>query len=307
MIVVKNISKKLGDKQVLHDISFHIGAFENVGIIGKNGAGKTTLLNIISGILKPDSGFLRIHSAENAMEDYEILRKVTYVSGAKSQLWSEWKLKDSFENCAKMYHINKRDFAERLEKLSEIFEIKDCLNKKVQDLSLGQKMRGEIIYALLPEPEIILLDEAMIGLDVSVKYKIMKLFKEIKEEKKTTMIFTSHNLTEIEKLCDRIILIEEGNIIFDGSIEKIRKDVAPIYRLDIEVEGDFPDLEDLPIEKFMINQNKMSVSFDKQKIETVELLRHISKRCAVKDVKIKQPNLEDTIRKIDKTKMNMKK
>lgn len=298
MIVVKDVSKRLGEKQVLQNISFHISEFESVGIIGKNGAGKTTLLNMISGLLKPDTGFLRLHLEKETLENFELLRKVSYVSGTKSQLWSDWKLLDSFENCAKMYRIEKRDFRRRLEELTELFEMTECLDKQVKSLSLGQRMRGEMIYALLPQPEILLLDEAMIGLDVSVKYKMMDFLEKLKKEKKTTMVITSHNLTEMERLCDRVILLERGSIIFDGSIEKIKRDFAPAYRLTIEVDGNFPDLEDLPIEKFVINNQTMTVLFDRQKVETAELLKHITGKCNLKDVRITEPNLEDTIRKI---------
>ena len=298
MIVVKDVSKRLGEKQVLQNISFHISEFESVGIIGKNGAGKTTLLNMISGLLKPDTGFLRLHLEKETLENFELLRKVSYVSGAKSQLWSDWKLLDSFENCAKMYRIEKRDFRRRLEELTELFEMTECLDKQVKSLSLGQRMRGEMRYALLPQPEILLLDEAMIGLDVSVKYKMMDFLEKLKKEKKTTMVITSHNLTEMERLCDRVILLERGSIIFDGSIEKIKRDFAPAYRLTIEVDGNFPDLEDLPIEKFVINNQTMTVLFDRKKVETAELLKHITGKCNLKDVRITEPNLEDTIRKI---------
>lgn len=300
MIVLKEVSKNLGGRQVLQDVSFHISEGECVGIIGRNGAGKTTLLNMISGILKADRGFLRVHFAKDTLKDPEALRKTAYISAGKSQLWEEWKLIDSFENCGKMYRISKEDFERRLRKLIEQFHMADCLPKRVRELSLGQKMLGEIIYSLLPEPRLLLLDEAMIGLDVSVKYKLMDLFQQIRKEKKTTMIFTSHNLTEIEKLCDRIILLEGGRILFDGSMEKIKRDFAPLYRLEIETEGDFPDLEDLPVEKLVIDHGRMAVQFDRQKIETAELLEHITKKCRVKDARIREPNLEDTIRKINR-------
>lgn len=242
---------------------------------------------------------MRVHFAKDTLTDFEALRKTAYISAGKSQLWSEWKLIDSFDNCGKMYRISREDFQSRLRKLTEQLDMEDCLQRRVCELSLGQRMRGEIIYALLPEPKLLLLDEAMIGLDVSVKYKLMDLFRRLKEEQKTTMILTSHNLTEIERLCDRIILLEGGKILFDGSIEKIKRDFAPLYQLEIEAEGDFPDLEDIPVEKLVINHNRIAVQFDKQKIETAELLEHITKKCRVKDARIKEPNLEDTIRKIN--------
>lgn len=298
MIVVKNVSKTLGGRKVVNDISFHIAPFEGTGIIGKNGAGKTTLLNIMSGILKADCGFIRISGCKDTLKDYGTLRKLVYVSGTKSQLWSDMKLIYSFDNCGKMYGMGKRDFKERLGMLTDIFDIEDCLYKPVNQLSLGQKVRGELVYALLPEPEILFLDEAMIGLDVSVRERIMSVLNELKESMKATIIYTSHNLVEVERLCDRIILIDNGMKIFDGSVESIMRGYAPEYKIDFEIQGEFPDMEDLPVEKYVMDNNILSIKFQKQKVETVAIIRHITDRCRINNIKLTEPNLEDTVKKI---------
>lgn len=298
MIVVKNISKTLNCKKVINDISFHIPPFECTGIIGKNGAGKTTLLNIMSGILKADCGFIRINSSKDILNDYKTLRKLVFVSGTKSQLWDDMKLIYSFDNCGKMYGIKKQQYIERLDVLTDILDIKDCLYKPVNYLSLGQRMRSELVYALLPEPEILFIDEAMIGLDVSVKERIVSVLYGLKNERKTTIIYTSHNLTEVEKLCDRIILIDSGRIIFDGSVSKIMKEYAPEYRIDFEIQGGFPDIEDLPVERYFIHKNILSIRFQKQKVSSSAIIRHITERCNIVNIKVREPNLEDTIKKI---------
>lgn len=298
MIIVKDVSKKLGGKEVLKEVSFHIAPNECVGIIGRNGAGKTTLLNIMSGILKQDSGFVRINGCKDTMQDFNTLKCLSYVSGMKAQLWTEMKLIYSFENCGKMYGINSRDFSIRLEELLEVFDIKDCLQEPVKYLSFGQRIRSELVYALLPKPKILFLDEALIGLDVTVKDRIMRIVEKMKENKEVTILYTSHNLMEIEKICDRLILLDKGNILFDGRVERLMKEFAPEYQIDIETEGDFPDLEDLPVEKYGINKNILSVRYDKQKVNTSFVIRHIISRCRVKNVMITEPNLEDTIKKI---------
>lgn len=298
MIVVKNVSKTLGNKKVVDNISFHIAPFECAGIIGKNGAGKTTLLNMMSGILKADCGFIRISDCKDTLKDYATLKKLAYVSGTRSQLWSDMKLIYSFDNCRKMYGMGKHDFTVRLGMLTDIFDIKDCLHKSVHHLSLGQKARSELVYALLPEPEILFLDEAMIGLDVSVKERVMSVINELKENRKTTIIYTSHNLVEVEKLCDRIILIDNGTSIYDGSVEEIMKEFAPEYSIDFEIDGAFPDMEDLPVEKYVMDNNILSIKFQKQKVETAAIIRHITDRCVIKNIKLREPNLEDTIKKI---------
>ena len=298
MIVLKNVSKKLQEKTVLDNISFHISPNENVGIVGRNGAGKTTLLNVIAGTMKPDCGFLRVEGAENTLGNPGVLRNMSYVSGTKYQLWEDIKVRDSFNHCIEMYRIPKETAQKRLEELEKVFEIEKFLDSIPKSLSLGERMRCELVYALLAKLEILLLDEAMIGLDVSIKYKIMQYLAEIKEEKKTTILYTSHNLVEIEKLCDRIILIDEGRIIFDGSIERIMQEFSPLYHLEIKVADVLPDLEDLPVEQLCIENDAMHIIYDKQKIDTAQILRHIMEKSKVQDVRLFEPDLEGTIKKI---------
>lgn len=298
MIILKDICKNLGEKQVLDHISFHISPNENVGIIGLNAAGKTTLLNIIAGVLKPDSGFIRVGGTENVFENRKMLRQLSYVSGMRHQLWEDLRVKDSFENGIKMYHLDEKSAKARLEELEEIFEIKDLVHLRPQKLSLGERMRCELVYGLLAEPQILMLDEAMIGLDVSVKYKIMEYFQEYRKKRQSTILFTSHNLMEVENLCDRIILLDKGTVIFDGSVERIMKEFAPLYRIKMKTEGVLPDFDDLPLEKIRILQDGIEVIYDQQKIKTEQILEHVVKKTPVEEIKLYEPDLEGTIKKI---------
>lgn len=298
LIVLKDICKTFGEKKVLDQISFHISHKENVGIIGLNGAGKTTLLNVIAGMIQPDSGFIRVGGAERVLDNPEVLRKFSYVSGMKSQLWEDLRVKDSFENCIKMYHLNTETAKNRLAELEEIFEIKQLIHMPPRKLSLGERMRCELVYALLPEPEILMLDEALIGLDVSIKHKIMKYFEEYCREQKSTLLFTSHNLMEVEKLCDRIILIDDGKIIFDGRIEQIMKEFSPLYRMTVKMGENLPDFEDLPLEKISIQGNVVDIVYDCQKIETKQILEHILRKNSMEEVRLYEPDLEGIIKKV---------
>lgn len=300
MIVLKNICKNWGEKEVLKNLSFHIAPNEKVGIIGLNGTGKTTLLNIIAGIVKPDSGFIRVNGAEHMLENYPLLRELSYVSGTRSQLWEDLRIRDSYDHCIKMYRMEKEDAKKRLDLLTEVFDMKKLLMMRPKSLSLGERMRCELVYALLAEPKIFLLDEAMIGLDVTIKHKVMEYFERYRKETEATMIFTSHNLWEIEKLCDRVILLDRGSVIFDGSMEQIMRKYAPFYRLEAKIKGGLPDFEDLPLEKFYYAGEEIEVVFDKQKIETAQILKHIMRWCKLEDVQLHEPNLEETIQKIYK-------
>ena len=298
MIVLKDVSKQLQGKEILHDISFHIAENEKAGIIGLNGAGKTTLLNVISGMLKPDTGFIRVGGAENVLESDEVRRQFAYVSGTKSQLWEDIKVKDSFEHCMEMYHIAKEEAAKRLEELTDVFEIESVLNKLPGNLSLGERMRCELVYALLIEPKILLLDEAMIGLDVSIKHKIMQYFSKTWKTKKVTIVYTSHNLAEIEKLCDRVLLIDHGKMIFDGSVDRIMREFSPLYHMEIKTGEKIPDFEDMPFEKLCIEKELLHIVYDNQKIDTAQILKHILEKSKVLDVRLFEPDLEGTIKKI---------
>ena len=299
LIVIKDICKSYGEKKVLNNISFHIARGERVGVIGLNGAGKTTLLNIISGILQPDSGFKRVNNTENVLERDDIKRNIVYISGTKSALWEDLRIKDTYDNCISMYKIDKDVAKKRLEELKEVFDIGHLFDSLPKEISLGERMRCELVYGFLVSPKILLLDETMIGIDVSIKYKIMKWLENFNMGE-STLIYTSHNLQEVEKICSRIILLDKGNIIFDGSVEELLEKYEPLYSLSVNTKGVYPDMEDLPIEKMIIDNGMIEILYQKKKIETKQIVNHILSKCEIYDMKQIEPNLTDTIKKVYK-------
>ena len=298
MIVFKDINKSFSEKRILKDISFYISPGERVGIVGNNGAGKTTLLRIMSGTLKPDNGFIRINYSENPLENFEVLKDIVCISGTQSQLWKDMRIKDSFDNCIRMYKLPKESAKERLNTLVDVFEIEPLLNEIPGKLSLGEKMRCELVYALLIEAPVLLMDEAMIGLDVSIKHKAIEYFEKYCKLKECTLVYTSHNLTEVEKLCERILLIDEGKIIFDGSIDRFMREFSPLYRMEIKVGENLPDMEDLPIEKLGMENDRLYITYDKKKIDTAQILKHLKDKTVLLDIKLFEPDLENTIKKV---------
>lgn len=298
MIVLKDISKSLQGKRILNNISFHISENETVGIIGRNGSGKTTLLKIMTGLLESEEGFLRVGGTKNLIENRQILKHIAFVSGDKYQLWEELRIRDSIAHVIRMYGISQNEADERFLELDKVFEIKNFLDAIPQSLSVGERMRCELVYALLAAPKLLLLDEVMIGLDISMKHKIMKYFEQIKEKQDVTILYTSHNLGEIETLCDRILLLDEGRIIFDGSMQQMMQEFAPLYQMEVMMDDNIPDFEDLPLEKFVITGNTVKIIYDKQKIDTTQILEHILGQTRVLDVRVLEPNLEETIKKI---------
>lgn len=298
LIILKDVSKTFGKKKVLKGISLHIAENENVGLIGLNGAGKTTLLNVIAGAIKPDAGFVRTNGRESLIEDKKALKDLVYVSGTRSQLWEELTVQASLENCIKMYQIDPPVFRSRLVRLEEIFETREFMNRRPGHLSLGERMRCELVYALLTEPKILMLDEVLIGVDVSIKHRIMQFFETYRKEKHSTIIYTSNNLAEVEKLCDRVILIDAGQIIFDGKTERIISGFSPYYRMQVGIADEIPDFEDLPLEKYSIDSDMITIDYDKQKIETTQILRHLMGKSKIKDIRLFEPDLEGTVKRI---------
>lgn len=298
MIVLKGIHKSFEQKQVLKNVSFYLAPGEKVGIIGKNGAGKTTLLRIMNGTLKPDEGFLRIHYTENPLENFQVLKDIVCISGTQSQLWKDMRIKDSLDNCIRMYKLPKQTAKERLNKLIEILEVEPLLNALPGNLSLGERMRCELVYALLVEAPVLMMDEVLIGMDVSVKHKVMTYFETYFKKKECTLIYTGHNLSEVEKLCDRILLIDKGKIIYDGSIDRIMREFSPLYQMKIKTGENLPDMEDLPIEWMKIENDSMQIAYDKRKIDTAQILKHLKDKVILSDIKLYEPDLESTIKKV---------
>ena len=159
-------------------------------------------------------------------------------------------------------------------------------------------MRCELVYGLLVNPKLLLIDEALIGLDVSVKFKIMQFFENYKEQTNSTILYTSNNLSEVERICDRVIVIDQGEIIYDGTTQRALREFAPLYKIKLVLEGRAPDLGDLPIERFVLDNDTLSVEYDKNKVDTSQIIKHVMEKCIVRDVVLYEPNLENVIKKI---------
>lgn len=298
MIVLRNVQKTRGGREVLRDVSFHIAPYESVGIIGLNGAGKTTLLDTITGMIKPDSGFIRINGQESLAGKSSLCRELAYVSGTRPQLWEGLKVRASLENCAEMYRVDRRTAESRLEGLVQVFLIGQFLDRTPECLSLGERMRCELAYAFLAAPPVILLDEVTLGLDVSVKDRVLRYLEEYKRQNRSTLLYTSNQLSEVERLCGRVLMMDAGRIIFDGSIRHMLERISPLCRMEAQVSPALPDFEDLPLERYCIDGERITLEYSKQKLDTAQLLRYLMERCEIRDVRLSEPDLEEAVRKI---------
>lgn len=297
MIVVDNLSKSYGQRKVLNDISFHISKGERVGLIGLNGAGKTTLLNILLGKTLPDSGLVRVFGQNNMSFGRDALKKIGYASGTEFRLQRNLKIQYSLENCAAMYDVPADVYNARLTELCNNLGIDEFLHSEPHQLSWGQRMKCELALAVLPQPELLILDEATIGIDTSAKETILQYIDAMQTKNETTIIYSGHYLNEIERLCGRIIMLYDKAVLYDGSTREFTSKYGSYRTMRLKCDS-LPDIEDLPVEKYCIECGETVITFDKSKITAAEIIRHIRQKCGIMEIKLVEPNLEDTIKKI---------
>ena len=204
------------------NISLTVKQGEMVGYIGENGAGKSTTIKMLTGILTPTSGSIIVNGMNPHKQREEFVRTIGVVFGQRSQLWWDIAVQESFRLLKKVYRVSDEEYNRHMGHVIETLEIGPLLDKPVRKLSLGQRMRCELAAALIHNPPLLFLDEPTIGLDVLVKLKIRKFLKEINEQYKTTILLTTHDLTDIEALCERVVLLDEGKIIYDGKLNQLQ-------------------------------------------------------------------------------------
>lgn len=300
-------SKQLEKKVALNGISFDIPKGGIVGFLGQNGAGKSTTIKIMTGILTPTNGKCSV----NGIIPYKNRKINAYdigvVFGQRTQLWWDLPITETFSILKKIYKINESDFKKRLDLLSEILDLDDFMNKSVRTLSLGQRMRADIAAALIHNPKVLYLDEPTIGLDIVVKDKVRNAIKNFNNEYKTTIILTTHDMSEVEELCSRIIVIDKGSLIYDGSIDKLKGMYGNTRTLELSVK------DDLLFDKIKIN-NKLNISqedlvimkenkkiyltHNREKVTTIQLINAILEEIEVKDINIIDMPVGEVIKQI---------
>lgn len=290
-------NRKYLDVQAVDDISFEIGEGELIGFIGPNGAGKTTTLKVLSGLLYPTSGEVSVLGFEPFKRKSKFLRQIALVMGQKNQLWWDLPAVDSFLLNKEIYEISDESYRKTLGELTELLDVSDILNIQVRKLSLGQRMRCELIAALIHSPKVLFLDEPTIGLDVVMQQKLREFISEYNRNFNSTILLTSHYMQDVKQLAERVIIIDHGKLIFDGKLDDIVKKYAKVKilsiifkeKVNIEKLKAFGKIEEDDFPKVVI-----SVPLEKSKKIAVDLLQNFS----VEDLNIEEPTIEEIIREI---------
>lgn len=281
--------------EAIKNVNFEIKRGETVGILGLNGAGKSTLIKILTGIILPTSGKINVLGFNPSEDRYNYSYNIGVVMGQKSLLWNNIAVIESLKLYKNIYDIKDEAFYERLNLFDEVFKINDLIKKPVRKLSLGERMKCEIVASLIHNPKILFLDEPTIGLDLIAKRQIHKMLVKMNKMLNCTIILTTHNLNDMEIICDRIILLNKGIKIFDDKKEKLMlSDDKRIINVTLEKMDESNLLEELGYKK--ISHNKYSIEVNKNNLSFN--LEKISKFKAISDINIESKNLEDLIYEI---------
>lgn len=294
-------NRKFEIKKAINDISFKIEKGELIGFIGPNGAGKSTTIKILVGILVPSSGAVNVNGLIPYKNRLENAKKIGVVFGQRTQLWWDIPVSESFILTKYMYKIPDKKYNENINLFSEILGIDKFINLPVRQLSLGQKMRADLCAALLHDPEIIYLDEPTLGLDVVAKKNIREFINEINKRRNTTIILTTHDMVDIEKLSSRVIVIDHGKIIHDGNLEYLKNKYGNDEILSLELEEQEPDLNRLykfGVVEIKKEKNKILLRYDKNKINSTKIIKFIMKNYRIKDFIVYGTEIDEIIRKI---------
>lgn len=277
------------------DLSFHIDTGEIVGFIGPNGAGKSTTIKMMSGILTPTQGQVLIDGRNISKHRKEVVKDIGVVFGQRSQLNWDLRLGESFELLKHIYQINQKEYDKTLDELDQILGIKELLDKPVRQMSLGQRVKGDLVASMIHSPKVLFLDEPTIGLDVSAKYALRKFIKEINKVRHTTVILTTHDLGDIQELCERLIVINSGVLMEDGNLSEIVDRIAPYKTLVVEYYDEAAP-EHTRCKLISQDGNVAKYRFMKNDVTAAEIIADLSKEKTIKDVSIEETGIDDIIK-----------
>jgi len=285
-------------KEALKDMSFNIEPGELVGYIGPNGAGKSTTIKILAGVLVPSSGQVLVHGMVPHQNRKANAMKIGVVFGQRSQVYWDLPLSDTLDLYRRMYKVDPSRFKENVEFFTEMLEMAEFMHKPVRQLSLGQKMRVNLAVSLLHDPEILYLDEPTIGLDVVAKHKVRCFIRELRRIRNTTVILTTHDMDDIESICDRIIMIDRGTKLYDGSLQVFKDSHAREYMIVVEFQSPVSTTFRPEFTVASETELKKSFMFRKDEISTVEAMSYFINNFPVTDITLKEPDIEETVRQL---------
>lgn len=292
------ISRDYREVHAVEGLNLDIEEGEMIGYIGSNGAGKSTTVKMLTGILEPSSGSIEVDGRDPQKERKKNAMNIGVVFGQKTQLWWDLPVKESFRLLKEIYEVSDEAYDERIDEFDEVLQLSEFWDQPVRKLSLGQKMRCELAASFLHHPKIVYLDEPTIGLDVAVKERIRDFIKKMNQEENITVMLTTHDIDDIEDLCDRIVVLDEGKKIYDGQLDslvdrftsrRLIMDTRSTENIDLRLDG---------IMEVDQDDGHVEIVFDRDVISASDLMREVLERYDVLDFQIKEPDIEAVVKKI---------
>ena len=284
--------------KAVDDVNFTLDRGELVGYIGANGAGKSTTIKMLTGILVPTSGHIDVMGLTPYRHRKENTRRIGVVFGQRTQLWWDLPVIDSFELLKHIYEIPQNLYKQNLEFFSELLRLQPFLSTPVRRLSLGQRMRCDLTAALLHNPEILYLDEPTIGLDVVAKEQVRQFLRQVNAERQVTVILTTHDLNDVEKVCQRLVIIDSGKIIYDGGIDALKKRYGKTRMLVVDLAQAYSDIQLEEVDLTRRDGNRIWLAFDRDTISASEVIAQLTARYEIQDLTISEPEIEEIVRRI---------
>ena len=284
--------------RAVDQISFEVQSGELVGYLGPNGAGKSTTIKMLTGLLVPTAGELQVNSFLPWKQRRTYVREIGAVFGQRTTLWWDLPVIESLDLLGEIYRVPAARFKHNLADFRKMLELDPFLNTPVRSLSLGQRMRADICAALLHDPKLLFLDEPTIGLDVVAKERIRQFIQHINQQRGTTVILTTHDLSDVEKLCQRVMIIDEGKLLYDGLLEALSQRFGGSRQLAVELAEEYDSVEIDGAELISHLGSQVIYQFAKESITASELIGRLSSKYRIRDLEVREPSLEETIRRI---------
>ena len=279
-------------------LGFAVERGEIVGYIGPNGAGKSTTVKLLTGILVPSAGRVRVVGLDPSRQRIPLARRIGAMFGQRVQLWWDLPLLDSFELLRHIYRIPAERYARNLAEFRRVLELDPFLHTPVRQLSLGQRIRGEIVAAMLHDPEVVFLDEPTIGLDIVAKQRVREFLLAANRERGVTVMLTTHDLADIERLCSRILILDHGRLVYDGGLEALRARYGGERTLVVDLEESGPALRVTDARVTRVDGPRQWIAFDRERTNAARLAAEVASQAALRDLTVEEPDIEDVVRRI---------
>jgi ABC-2 type transport system ATP-binding protein len=293
------VTRQYDEVRAVDGVSFSIERGELVGYLGPNGAGKSSTIKMMSGVLVPTSGGITVNGLVPWQERERNALQIGVVFGQRSQLWWDLPLVDSFTLIGKLYRMSPQRYKSNLDEFIELLNMGSYLDRPARQLSLGQRMRGDLVAAMLPEPTLLFLDEPTIGLDTVAKTRMRKFVQEMNAERGTTIVLTTHDLADVESLCERVVFIDHGRVVYDADVDGLKRRYAPHRMLVVEMETAEPLTlpQNAPGEIVEQQDTTVRIRFESATTTAAEMIAAVTNRCQVRDLRIEEPDLESVVRR----------